>query len=43
MRETNIDKIRSEFGQDIFVLEMLGWKRDGFFLDSGASDGVTIK
>ena len=40
MRETNIDKIRSEFGQDIFVLEMLGWKRDGFFLDSGASDGV---
>jgi FkbM family methyltransferase len=40
MRETNNDRIRSEFGQDIFVLEMLGWKRDGFFLDSGASDGV---
>jgi FkbM family methyltransferase len=40
MRENNIDRIRSEFGQDIFVLEMLGWKRDGFFLDSGASDGV---
>lgn len=40
MRETNIDRICSEFGQDIFVLEMLGWKRNGFFLDSGASDGV---
>ncbi len=40
MEETKIDKLYSEFGQDIFVLEMLGWKRNGFFLDSGASDGV---
>jgi hypothetical protein len=27
-------------GQDQFVLEVLGGKRDGFFLDSGASNGV---
>ncbi len=40
MKGVNIDKMYSEFGQDIFVLEMLGWKRNGFFLDSGASDGV---
>lgn len=40
MKEAKIEKLYSEFGQDIFVLEMLGWKRNGFFLDSGASDGV---
>jgi FkbM family methyltransferase len=31
----------SQFGQDWFVLEILGGMRGGFFLDSGASDGVT--
>ncbi len=40
MEETKIKKMYSEFGQDLFVLEMLRWKRNGFFLDSGASDGV---
>jgi methyltransferase FkbM-like protein len=30
----------SQYGQDYFVLEVLGGMRDGFFLDSGASDGV---
>lgn len=28
-------------GQDLFVLSVLGGMRDGFFLDSGASDGHT--
>jgi FkbM family methyltransferase len=28
-------------GQDLFVVEALGGLRDGFFLDSGASDGVS--
>lgn len=28
-------------GQDLFVLDVLGNQRDGFFLDSGASDGVS--
>lgn len=27
-------------GQDRFVLEALGWKRGGYFLDSGASNGL---
>jgi hypothetical protein len=40
MKEANVDKMYTEFGQDIFVLKLLGWKRNGFFLDSGASDGV---
>src|SRR5712691_8073947 len=30
----------SQFRQDRFVLELLQGKREGFFLDSGASDGV---
>jgi FkbM family methyltransferase len=40
MKEANVNEIYSEFGQDLLVLELLGWKRNGFFLDSGASDGV---
>ena len=31
----------SQYGQDFFVLDVLGGKRDGFFLDSGAADGTT--
>ena len=31
----------SQYGQDLFVLEILGGMRNGFFLDSGASDGVS--
>ena len=30
----------SQYGQDRFVIEVLAEMRDGFFLDSGASDGV---
>jgi hypothetical protein len=30
----------SQYGQDLFVLQALGGKRGGFFLDSGASNGV---
>ena len=30
----------SQYGQDLFVLEALGGQRGGFFLNSGASDGV---
>lgn len=32
----------SQFGQDFFVLEVLGGLREGFFLDSGAYDGVRV-
>jgi FkbM family methyltransferase len=31
----------SQLGQDAFVLSVLGGMRSGFFVDSGASDGVT--
>lgn len=30
----------SQLGQEYFVLEILGGMRNGFFLDSGASDGI---
>jgi FkbM family methyltransferase len=30
----------SQYGQDCFVMEVLGGMRNGFFLDSGAADGV---
>jgi hypothetical protein len=30
----------SQYGQDYFVLEVLGSMRGGFFLDSGAADGL---
>lgn len=40
MKESNIERPYSEFGQDVFVLELLDWKRNGFFLDSGAADGL---
>lgn len=32
----------SQLGQDVLVLQILGQLRNGFFLDSGASDGVTV-
>ena len=32
----------SQLGQDYYVLELLGGMRNGYFLDSGASDGVTV-
>ena len=31
---------KSQMRQDIFVLSTLGFKRDGFFVDFGATDGV---
>ncbi|VFJ14745.1 protein of unknown function [Candidatus Nitrosocosmicus franklandus] len=39
MKETKINEIYSEFGQDLLVLEMLGWKRNGFFLIQGLQTG----
>ncbi|MES2951394.1 MAG: FkbM family methyltransferase [Pseudomonadota bacterium] len=31
----------SQYGQDLFALQLLNGKRDGYFLDTGASDGFT--
>ena len=33
---------QSQLGQDIFVLEQLSWKRGGFFVEFGATDGRTL-
>jgi FkbM family methyltransferase len=33
---------RSQLGQDLWVLEKLAWKRDGFFVEFGATDGVLL-
>ena len=35
-------RICSQCGQDLFVLEVFGGMRGGFFLDSGAADGVSV-
>jgi FkbM family methyltransferase len=33
---------KSQFGQDIFVLHQLNFKKNGFFVEFGATDGVSI-
>ena len=33
---------RSQLGQDLWVLEKLDWKREGFFVEFGATDGVLL-
>lgn len=34
------DELRSQFGQDAFVLSQLQFKRGGYFVDFGATDGI---
>jgi len=36
----NVDELRSQFGQDAFVLSQLLFKKGGHFVDFGATDGV---
>jgi len=33
---------RSQLGQDLWVLEKLNWKRHGYFVEFGATDGVLL-
>jgi FkbM family methyltransferase len=37
----DVDELRSQFGQDAFVLATLLFKRGGYFVDFGATDGVS--
>jgi FkbM family methyltransferase len=36
----NVDELRSQFGQDAFVLSQLLFKKGGYFVDFGATDGI---
>ncbi len=33
---------RSQIGQDVFVLNELNWKENGFFVEFGATDGISL-
>lgn len=33
---------RSQLGQDLWILKQLNWKRGGFFVEFGATDGVLL-
>lgn len=37
----SVDDLRSQFGQDAFVLATLLFKKGGYFVDFGATDGVS--
>lgn len=37
-----VSKSRSQIFQDLFVLNTLNYKRNGYFIDIGASDGISI-
>lgn len=38
----NLANSQSQIGQDLFVLDALGWKRGGHFVEFGAADGATL-
>lgn len=38
----NRENFKSQLGQDVFVLNTLGWKRDGYFVEFGATNGVDL-
>lgn len=38
----HFNESKAQLFQDVFVLQALGWRRDGFFVEFGATDGLTI-
>lgn len=41
-RIENISELKSQFGQDLFVLYQKRFKRNGCFVEFGATDGISI-
>jgi FkbM family methyltransferase len=42
LNQSLIEKSRSQLRQDLFVLHELGWKRRGYFVEFGATNGVDL-
>ncbi|QWD37543.1 FkbM family methyltransferase [Polynucleobacter paneuropaeus] len=38
----NIGDIKSQIGQDVFALYILNWKKGGYFLEFGATNGIDL-
>jgi FkbM family methyltransferase len=38
----NIEDIKSQIGQDVFTLYSLNWKKGGYFLEFGATNGIDL-
>ena len=41
-KNLNFDNIKSQINQDIFVLYTLDWKREGYFVEFGATNGIDL-
>jgi FkbM family methyltransferase len=38
----SVDNVKSQIGQDLFVLYLLNWKKNGYFVEFGATNGFDL-